>query len=145
MVQSPEQTGGGPSDAKSSQRASEIRVLVAEDHRLMRQGLISILTQLCKFDVVGEVGDGLAAVEMVHRLKPDVVLMDVSMPGLTGVEATRRIKAETPETRVVALTIHNSEEMRTAMRSAGASGYLTKSAEASEVCAAIRNAVTEKA
>jgi DNA-binding NarL/FixJ family response regulator len=104
----------------------------------MRQGLVSILSGLCKFVVVGEASDGEAAVTVTREARPHVVLMDVSMPGMNGLEATRLITAEMPGIKVVALTMHHSNEMRRAMKSAGAAGYITKSTDASELCARIR-------
>jgi DNA-binding NarL/FixJ family response regulator len=120
---------------------AEIRVVVVDDHTLMRQGLVGILEQLCKFRVVGEAGDGFSAIAVTRQVKPHVVLMDVSMPGMTGAEATRQILAEMPGVKVVALTMHHSEEMRQVMKTAGAAHFLSKSADAADVCAAIRRVV----
>jgi len=117
-----------------------IRVVVVDDHNLMRQGVVGILTELCKFHVVGEAADGASGIAKIRETRPDVVLMDVTMPGMTGLEATRQIVAEMPQVKVVALTMHNSDEMRRQMKSAGASGYLLKSADASDLCTAIRQA-----
>jgi DNA-binding NarL/FixJ family response regulator len=117
---------------------SAIRVLVADDHPVVRRGLTSLLGTLDDFEVVGEAIDGDSAVRETQLLRPDVVLMDVRMPGSDGVEATRRIRTAVPETAVLILTMHDDDAtVFTAMR-AGARGYLLKGAEQDEIAGAIR-------
>lgn len=108
-----------------------MRVLVADDHSLFRDGIISLL-EAAGFDVVGQVGDGQAAVEATLRLRPDLVLLDINMPHLSGLEALRLIKKELPETHVVMLTVSDEDaDLFEAIRS-GAQGYLLKSLNADE-------------
>jgi len=108
-----------------------MRVLVADDHSLFRDGVTSLL-EAAGFDVVGQVGDGHAAVEQTRLLRPDLVLLDIAMPAMNGLEALRLIKAELPETHVVMLTVSDSDEHLFAAVKAGARGYLLKSLNASE-------------
>lgn len=115
-----------------------IRVLIADDHPVVRSGLSALLGTLQEFEVVGEAVDGDSAAREAQLLKPDVVLMDVRMPGTDGVEATRRIRSVAPETAVLILTMHDDDAtVFTAMR-AGASGYLLKGAGQEEIAGAIR-------
>lgn len=117
---------------------SALRVLLADDHELVRAGLRALLRELPEVEVVGETGDGREAVELVREHRPDVVLMDISMGGLNGLEATARIAAEAPGTRVVILSMHASDEyVRQALR-AGASGYLIKNAATAELALALK-------
>jgi DNA-binding NarL/FixJ family response regulator len=115
-----------------------IRVLLADDHTIVRQGLVGILKASTDIDVVGEAGDGAEAVDKAMKLKPDVVVLDVSMPHLNGLEAARRIRESLPGTRVLVLTMHDDEEYVLKMVRAGASGYLLKDSAASELLAGIR-------
>lgn len=115
-----------------------IRVLIADDHPVVRSGLSALLGTLQEFEVVGEAVDGDSAAREAQLLRPDVVLMDVRMPGTDGVEATRRIRTVAPETAVLILTMHDDDAtVFTAMR-AGASGYLLKGAGQEEIAGAIR-------
>jgi DNA-binding NarL/FixJ family response regulator len=116
-----------------------IRVAVVDDHDLLRRGLRELLEEH-GFDVVGEAGDGDAAIELVARTTPDVVLMDISMPGRTGLEATRSIRASTPNARVVILTVSPDEGDVDDAILAGACGYLLKDADPDAIVAAIRAA-----
>jgi DNA-binding NarL/FixJ family response regulator len=102
-----------------------VRVLVADDHALFRDGVISLL-EAAGFEVVGQVGDGRAAVEAALRLHPDLVLMDIAMPHMSGLEALRRIKQEMPETHVVMLTVSNEDADLFEAIKCGAAGYLLK-------------------
>jgi DNA-binding NarL/FixJ family response regulator len=122
-----------------------IRVLIADDHTIVRQGLVGILKASDDIEVVGEAGDGAEAVEKATKLKPDVVVLDVSMPHLNGIEAARRIRDALPGTRVLVLTMHDDEEYVLKMVRAGASGYLLKDSAASELLAAIRTLKAGKA
>ena len=108
-----------------------MRVLVADDHSLFRDGIISLL-EAAGFEVAGQVGDGRAAVEAALRLRPDLILMDISMPEMSGLEALRLIKAELPETQVVMLTVSDNDDDLFQAVKAGARGYLPKSLNASE-------------
>jgi DNA-binding NarL/FixJ family response regulator len=112
--------------------------LIADDHTIVRQGLVGILKSSDDVEVVGEAGDGAEAVEKSLKLKPDVVVLDVSMPHLSGLEAARRIREALPGTRVLVLTMHDDEEYVLKMVRAGASGYLLKDSAASELIAGIR-------
>ncbi len=117
-----------------------IRVLLVDDHKLFRQGTAAALTTLGGIEVVGEAEDGLTAVEMARSLRPDVVLMDLSLPGIDGIEATGRMTREAPDCRVVVLTYHDDEtRMMSALR-AGARGYLLKTVAPEELWAHVRAA-----
>lgn len=116
----------------------KIRVLVADDHTVVRQGLVGILQGSPDIEVVGEAADGHEAVEQALKAKPDVVVLDVSMPRLNGLEAARRIHEALPATRILVLTMHDEEEYVLKMVRAGASGYLLKGDAASELLAGIR-------
>jgi two-component system response regulator NreC len=117
---------------------SNIRVVLAEDHTIVRKGLRSLLDAETDIEVVGEAGDGRQAVQQVGELHPDIVLMDITMPGLNGLEATRQIKQRYPEVQVLVLTMHATEEYIRQILRAGASGYLVKQAAVSELVLAIR-------
>jgi DNA-binding NarL/FixJ family response regulator len=108
-----------------------MRVLVADDHSLFRDGIISLL-EAAGFDVVGQVGDGQAAVEAALRLRPDLVLLDITMPQLSGLEALRLIKAELPETQVVMLTVSDDDADLFEAVESGALGYLLKNLSADQ-------------
>lgn len=108
-----------------------MRILVADDHSLFRDGLVSLL-EAAGFEVVGQVGDGAAAVEAALRLRPDAVLMDITMPGLNGLEALRQIQAAWPEAQVVILTASDDEASLFEAVEAGAHGYLLKNLNADE-------------
>ncbi|TKB79706.1 MAG: response regulator transcription factor [Nitrospira sp.] len=116
-----------------------IRVLIADDHRVVREGLSAILKTKDNIEVVGEAQDGQEAVEQARALLPDVILMDVSMPRMTGVEATRAIKREFPHIGVVALTMYEDQQYIFDLVRAGATGYLLKDSESSQIVAAIRS------
>jgi DNA-binding NarL/FixJ family response regulator len=115
-----------------------IRVLLVDDQALMRMGFSMVLSGADGIDVVGEAADGATAVRMAAELTPDVVLMDVRMPGMDGIEATRRIAADCPDTRVLVLTTFDLDEYAFAALRAGASGFLLKDAEPAQLVSAIR-------
>ncbi len=115
-----------------------IRVMIADDQTVVRQGIRSLLTAEPDLTVVGEAEDGESAVRRARELRPDVVVMDLAMPGLDGMEATRAIKAALPQTQVVALTVHESDEYFFRVLQAGALGYVLKRAAASELLSAVR-------
>jgi len=116
---------------------SRLRVLVADDHPVFLDGIRLILDQISRVELVGEATTGVAAVEQARRLKPDLVLMDVNMPQMSGIEATRRIRSEHPATAVVILTMFADDDTLLAAMRAGALGYLLKGAPASEITLAI--------
>ena len=115
-----------------------IRVLIADDHIIVRSGLRLLLEIEPDIDVVGEASEGREALNLVEKHLPDVVLMDITMPGMDGLEATRRIKARWPQVQVLALTMHRSDEYFFEMLKAGASGYILKGAETSDLIHAVR-------
>jgi DNA-binding NarL/FixJ family response regulator len=115
-----------------------IRVLVADDHAIVREGVHQLLAQQPDIEVVGEAADGAQALAMARRLKPDLVLMDIGMPGMNGLEATRALKAERPQTNVLVLTMQEGEEYFFHLLEAGASGYVLKGASSAELLSAIR-------
>ena len=117
-----------------------IRVLLVDDHAMVRRGMRDFLSLHHDIEVVGEAGDGAAGVEEAARLRPDIVVMDLMMPNLDGIEATARIKAALPDVEVIALTSFIEESRVVAAIEAGASGFLLKDAEADELAAAIRSA-----
>ena len=117
---------------------SKIKVLIADDHELIRQGVRSILHSDPNAQVVGEAVTGAQAVEQTLRLKPDVVVMDLAMPELDGIEATRQIRAANPSTQIIVLTMHDSEIMVRRVLNAGASGYVLKSELANKLKTALR-------
>ena len=119
----------------------KIRVLVADDHKIMRQGLVCILNEEPDMEVVGEACDGQQTVALACDLKPDVVIMDVTMPGVSGVEATRTIRRQLPQTQIVALSVHDPAHKGVAMRDAGAAAYVYKGRPIEDLLAAIREAV----
>jgi len=110
-----------------------IRVVLADDHILIRAGLRALLQSLPNIEVIGEASDGHEAVEVIARHQPDVVIMDIGMPGLNGVDSTRRIVKQFPGTRVFILSMHANEEYVGRALEAGAMGYLLKGAEPSEL------------
>jgi DNA-binding NarL/FixJ family response regulator len=116
----------------------KIKVLIADDHPLVRDSIGYLLQKHDDFELVAEAGDGEEAVKLATELSPDVVIMDIEMDQLDGVEATRRIKAIHPGVSVLALTIHDDEEFIEAMFEAGAAGYLLKSSYGEELLQAIR-------
>jgi DNA-binding NarL/FixJ family response regulator len=115
-----------------------IRILLADDHTLLRNGISALLADEQDMTVVGEASDGREAVRLAAQLKPNVVLMDIAMPLLNGLEATRQIKREHPNVNVLVLTMYDNEEYFREMLEAGASGYIVKRAAATELVSAIQ-------
>lgn len=115
-----------------------IRVLIVDDHTLFRDGLSAILTNVADIDVVGEAGNGREAVALVKSLAPDVVLMDINMPDLNGIEATQQVLAAKPDTGVIMLTMLEDNDSLFAAMCAGARGYILKGADKAEVLKTIR-------
>lgn len=116
----------------------KIKVLLAEDHVVVREGIRDLIQREEDMEVAGEASDGAEAVEMVQRLKPDVVLMDIAMPGLSGIEATKQIKQSCSSVSVLVLTAYDNEEFIFAMLEAKAAGYLLKNVRGQELLSAIR-------
>ena len=117
-----------------------VKVLVVDDHEIVREGIRMVLAADPELEVVGVASSGKEAIEKVRELEPNVVLMDIGMPGLSGFEATRRIRESHPETQVVALTVHDSEGYVFQMLQAGATGYVVKRAPSEDVIAAVKRA-----
>jgi two-component system response regulator NreC len=115
-----------------------VRVVIADDHTIFRAGLKALLQAESGIDVVGEAADGAEAVELARALKPDVIIMDLSMPGTNGLDATRRIAALGLGTHVLVLTVHAEEEYLVPVVEAGASGYLTKTSADRDLVEALR-------
>jgi DNA-binding NarL/FixJ family response regulator len=115
-----------------------IKIILADDHKLMREGLRSLIMEQPNMTVVAEVEDGRSAVQTTAKLAPDIVIMDISMPGLNGIEATRRIMASGKNTKVIALSMHLEQRMVLEMLGAGAKGYLLKDCAFDEVIQAVQ-------
>jgi len=129
-LNSPERPAGNPTD--------KTRILVADDHALFRYGMRAMLNSDPQFEVVGEAGTGEEAVALAAELGPDIVLMDIQMPGLNGIEATRRIVREDPEVGVVVVTMFEEDDSVFAAMRAGARGYVLKGGDADEVVKVVR-------
>jgi DNA-binding NarL/FixJ family response regulator len=114
-----------------------IRIILVDDHAMLRQGTAELIRRDPDIEVVGEAEDGQQAVELASRLRPDIVVMDVRMPVLSGIEATRQIRETLPEVQVLVLTAHDDDQYIFSLLHAGASGYLLKSAPVSELVKAI--------
>jgi DNA-binding NarL/FixJ family response regulator len=121
---------------------SKTKVLLVDDHTVVRQGLKALFAAEPDLDVVGEADNGREALALIATLQPDVVLMDISMPGLNGIEATRQLQERFPQVKVVILSMHANEEYVFQVLRAGASGYVLKQSDSLEVLAAIRAAIS---
>jgi DNA-binding NarL/FixJ family response regulator len=121
-----------------------MKILLADDHKIMREGLRVLIEKHDDMDVVEEAGDGRMAVQLTRKLRPDVVIMDVTMPRLNGIEATRQIMAAVPDARVIALSIHSDRRFVSQMFRAGAKGYLLKDCASEELILAIRTVADGK-
>jgi DNA-binding NarL/FixJ family response regulator len=116
---------------------SAYRVVLADDHVMVRQGVKRILKEIPDLEVVGEVGDGLELLELLKKGRPDLILLDISMPHLQGIEATKKIKARCPEIKILLLTMHKNKEYLYHAIAAGAEGYLLKEDADTELLSAI--------
>jgi DNA-binding NarL/FixJ family response regulator len=122
----------------------KIRIILAEDHTILREGLRALLSADPTFEIVGEAADGREAVRCVEKLGPDLVMMDLSMPRMTGMDAIREIKKRYRDTKIVALTVHKTEEYLRTTLQAGADGYVLKDATHEELMLAIQNVLKGK-
>ena len=120
------------------------RIVIVEDHTILREGLRSLLREHGNMEVVGEAGDGRTAIRLVLSQKPDLVLMDLSMPKMNGFEAILEIKKSEPAIKIIALTVHNTEEYILMTLQAGADGYVLKDATHDELIMAIRQVLSGK-
>jgi DNA-binding NarL/FixJ family response regulator len=119
-------------------KATKIRLLIADDHPLLRLALRNVLEQHDDFEVIAEASDGQEAINLTKELNPDIVIMDISMPEVSGLEATRQIKSDCPKTSVLVLTVHTDNEHILGILEAGASAYLTKRVFGDEIIHTIR-------
>jgi two-component system, NarL family, response regulator LiaR len=130
------------SSVASSKHSPRTRIVLADDHPLLRKALKDLLEKEDSFEIVGEAGDGEEAVRLAAEIMPDVVIMDISMPSLDGLQATQQIKARYPDIAVLVLTVHTDDECILEILKAGAAGYLIKSAFGEEVIHAVRAVAT---
>ena len=128
---------GEPEEDTVKDQGTTIRVLLADDHALFRNGLGRLLKNEPGLEVVGHAKDGREAIDLAQKLKPDVILMDISMPRVNGIEATQVIHRQYPEIRIIGLSMYEDQERAQAMRNAGATDYKTKGCAAAELVAAI--------
>jgi NarL family two-component system response regulator LiaR len=128
--------------AASTKHSTKTKIVLADDHPLLRKALRDLLEKEAAFEIVGEAGDGEEAVRLASELTPDVVIMDISMPNLDGLQATQQIKARCPNVAVLVLTVHTDDECILEILKAGAAGYLIKSAFGEEVVQAVRAVTT---
>jgi PAS domain S-box-containing protein len=129
---------GVSAEAPPPETGSKIRILLVDDHAMMRKGLSLLLSGYGDIEIAGEAEDGRQAVALAHRIRPDVILMDINMPVMNGMEATRRIHAELPATRIIGLSMHTVEDQAEAMRAAGAVDYLNKGGSPNVLLSSIR-------
>lgn len=123
---------------------NKLSIVLADDHTILREGLRALLTADSNFEIVGEARDGREAVRCVEKLGPDLLLMDLSMPRMSGMDAIREIKKRYPETKIIALTVHKTEEYLLTTLQAGADGYVLKDATHDELMLAIKNVMGGK-
>jgi RNA polymerase sigma factor (sigma-70 family) len=123
---------------------AKYKIVLVEDHTILREGLKALLSAEPDFEVVAEAGDGREAVHCIRKLKPDLILTDLSMPRMNGMEAIREIKKESPKAKILVLTVHKAEEYILATLKAGADGYLLKDATRDELLMAARKVLSGK-
>lgn len=121
-----------------------IKILLAEDHKILRAGIKNLLSEEKDITLIGEADNGIDALQMAMELKPDIVLMDIGMPGLNGIEATKHIFQNTESIKVIALSMHTEREFVIGMFKAGAKGYLLKDCTYEELIAAINSVYNNK-
>jgi CheY-like chemotaxis protein len=121
----------------SHMKGNKIRVLLADDHKVLRQGLVNLISSQPDIQVVGEASNGLQSIELARQLNPHLILMDISMPEMDGIEATRIIKAEMPHIHVIGLSMHEDKQITEAMRKSGAEAFISKAASISELLKAV--------
>ena len=124
--------------------SQKVRIVIAEDHTILREGLRSLLSSNPIFEIVGEAEDGREAIRCVEKFKPDLILTDLSMPRMNGMEAIKEIKKESPATKVLVLTVHRAEEYILATFRAGADGYILKDSTHSELVMAVKKVLSGK-
>lgn len=127
---------------KNGAGCNSVRILLADDHKILRSGLRELLEREPSFKVVAEAEDGRSAVQLVRKLSPDVILMDISMHDLNGIEATRQIIGSAPQAKVIILSIHSGQKLVAEVFKAGACGYLLKDCDFSEVVSSIRTVIS---
>ena len=123
---------------------NRVRIVLADDHTILREGLRALLSADPKFEIIGEAEDGREAVRCVEKLGPDLLLMDLSMPRMSGMDAISEIKKRYPETKIIALTVHKTEEYLLTTLQAGVDGYVLKDATHDELVMAIHNVMAGK-
>jgi DNA-binding NarL/FixJ family response regulator len=124
--------------------SQKFRIVIAEDHTILREGLRSLLCSSPNFEIVGEAEDGRGAIQSVGKFKPDLILLDLSMPRMTGLDAIREIKRQNRETKVLVLTVHKTEEYILTALKAGADGYVLKDATHTELMIAVKSVLSGK-
>ena len=122
----------------------KVRIVIAEDHTILREGLRSLLSSEPNFEIVGEAEDGREAIKCVEKFRPDLILTDLSMPRMNGMEAIEEIKRQSPKTKVLVLTVHKAEEYILATFRAGANGYLLKDSTHAELVMAVKKVLSGK-
>ncbi|MEX0719448.1 MAG: response regulator transcription factor, partial [Balneolaceae bacterium] len=123
----------------SKKTKTKITVLLVDDHQMMRKGLQKMIDAQDDLMVIAEVADGKDALKVAQETSPDVIVMDVNMPGMNGIDATLQVSAILPNIRIIGLSLHDNKDVAEAMRNAGASAYLTKSEAFETLCATIRS------
>jgi two-component system response regulator NreC len=121
-----------------------IKIMVVDEHRILREGLSTLIAKQQDMEIIGEATDGREALELLKKLSPDLILMDVTMPNLNGIEATRKIKSKNPEIEIIALSLHSDRRYVLGMIDAGASGYLLKECAFEELVRAINTVMSKK-
>jgi CheY-like chemotaxis protein len=124
--------------AESGREAAALRLLVVDDHQVVREGFVGLLQMQKDFEVIGQAGDGKEAVEQAESRRPDAIIMDVDMPKMNGIEATRRIKQRQPAITIIGLSLYEEDNVRRGMAEAGADAYICKNAPVKEVVESIR-------
>ncbi len=137
-------TGDSYERRRNEENRMSIRVLLSDDHRIMREGLRSLLEKEPDIELVGEAEDGRSTIELASRLKPQVVVMDISMPDLNGIDATRMLLEKLPSVKVLALSMHTDQRFIEGMLRAGATGYLPKDCASEELVRAIRTVLSNQ-